>query len=271
MVRVLFALIFSVLLLEAYSLDRELSDLMGKKQYQTNRGLIHILMKDKHTYLKNGEADFQKLTKLLDENHLLDLNFKHLRHFKLSFATKQKNALLFIKIVKEVLASTGYSQTLTTKATRDESGFLWEIELVGSKMVNPYLLVSEFQKRGATITHIRRRNRADYRYDVDIYSAKVKALVPPKEKEVRLPKPMHPYWIDIYGARQIKIVSMGGNRWHPYIVFYDRNLKIVGNYTKERKSYNISLKIPSGAQYIKIADLYTLQNLKRGIKITLFK
>ncbi len=252
-------------------MDREISDLMGKKQYQTNRGLINILMKDKHAYLKDGEADLQKITKLLDENHLLDLDFKHLRHFKLSFATKQRNALLFIKIVKEVLASAGYSQTLTTKATRDESGFLWEIELVGSKMVDPYLLVSQFQKRGAIITHIKRKDRANYRYDVDIYSAKVKSLTPPIGKEVRLPKPLHPYWIDIYGARKVKIVSMGGNRWHPYIVFYDRNLKIVGNYTKEIKSYNITIKIPNGAQYIKIADLYTLQNLKRGMKITLFK
>ena len=53
--------------------------------------------------------------------------------------------------------------------------------------------------------------------------------------------------------------------------FYDKDLKIIDNYTKERKSYNVSLKIPSGAKYVKIGDLYTLENIKRGLKIKIQK
>ena len=44
-----------------------------------------------------------------------------------------------------------------------------------------------------------------------------------------------------------------------------------GDMLKERKSYNASLKIPRASKYVKISDLYTLENIKRGLKIHIRK
>ncbi len=266
----LFIIIFSSFLW-GYSFEKEIISLIGKENYYSNRGLINLLFKDKEKFLQGNKTDLAQISKVLEENNLLNLKLGKISDIELSFATKQKNSLLFVKIVKEVLSSIGYSNTLTKKAIKDSSGFLWTISLRTRTMIDPYQIVKEFSKRGAIVERIKRNSKFSYRYDVDIFDAKVNAISPPPNQALRLKKPLKPYWIDVYGAKSIKIVSLGGNRWHPYIVFYDSNLKIIDNYTKERKSYNISIKIPRGARYIKISDLYTLQNIKRGMKITVSK
>jgi len=272
LVRVTFVLALLLLNLSANSLQKDIISILGKNSYHSNKGLISVLFKEQQKYIGlNGSTDFTKVTKVLKENKLLDLKFDHVGDIELSFATHQKDALLFIKLLKEVLSSAGYSNTLTTKAIRDSSGFLWRVKVKGSQMIDPYLIVSELQKRGAKVSKIRRESKNRYRYNIDISNAHIKAIVPTFEKEVKLKKPLLAYWIDVYGAYSITIVSVAGNSWHPYIVFYDKNLNIISNYTKERKSYNISLKIPRNAKYIKISDLYTLSNIKRGMKITVRK
>jgi len=269
LVRSLFVLIFFISTLYSYRLDNDIISLIGKSNYLQNRGLINILFKDKEKFLKDGHTNFSKVTKVLKENNLINLEGKKLNAIKISFATHQKNSLLFIKLVKEVINSCGYNQFLTNKAIKDESGFLWSMKIRTKSMIDPTIISQELEKRGATIERIKRISDSEYRYDIDIFNAKIDAKKLEANKEIRLKKPLKPYWIDLYKAKSIKISSLAGNNWHPYIVFYDSNLKIIDKYTKERKSYNISLKVPRGTRYIKISDLYTLQNLKRGIKVVL--
>ena len=271
MVKKLLLLSLLVSNLLAQSLQSQIVSMMGQANYQRNRGLVNILFKDKSAYETNGRVDLQKVSKILEENSLLDLKLRKREDIKLSFATKEQNTLLFIKLVKEVLSSVGYSSVLTTKAMRDASGFLWQVQLKSSTMIPPSLIAKAFKERSAYITKIKRISQTNYRYNIDIYNAKIKSIQPQPNEQMRLKKPLNPYWIDIYGAKSIKIASLGANRWHPYIVFYDSNLKILDNYAKERRSYNITLKVPRNARYIKISDLYTLQNIKRGLKITVSK
>jgi hypothetical protein len=87
------------------------------------------------------------------------------------------------------------------------------------------------------------------------------------DKEIKLKKPLSAYWLDVENAKKIRLMSPAGNQWFPYIVFYDKNLRIIENYTKEIKSYNVKLKIPRDSKYIKISDIYTLENLKRGLNV----
>ena len=267
------ALLTLVLLssLGAYSLEKEIIGIMGKGDYHTKKGLISVLFKDKVSFLKGNGTDLVKVTKTLKENKLLDLKLGNVTDIELTFATHQTQALLFIKIIKEVLASSGYSHTLTTKAMRDDSGFLWNIKLRSSAMIDPYLITHELEKRGAMVTDIKRYSKSKYRYNVDISDAYVKSIKITDEKELRLKKALNPYWIDVENARVITIISVAGNIWHPYVVFYDKELHAINNYTKERRSYNISLKVPRDAKYIKISDLYTLQNIKRGLKVSITK
>jgi hypothetical protein len=162
----------------------------------------------------------------------------------------------------------GYNHPLTTKALRDNSGFLWELSLNVTSAIDPYQLTKEIKRAGGEVTRIIRYSKDRWRYNVNTKNSELRAIKI-ADKEVRLKKPLKDYWIDVEGAKTVRISSPNGNNWHPYIVFYDRDLNILTNYTKERKSYNISLKIPKRAAYIKISDIYTLNNLKRGLKISL--
>jgi len=271
LVKKLILLILVVPTLWASQFDTALVSLLGKSDYQRNRGMIKLLFKDRSKFIKDNHLDFVKITKTLEKNHLLDTKLKKISNIKISFATKQKNSLLFIKIVKEVLSTAGYTNAMTSKAIRDNSGFLWQITLKSKNMIDPSLIARAFEKREATITKIKKISKEQYRYDIDITEAKINALKLETNQETKLTKPLHPYWIDIRAANIVRISSLVGNSWHPYIVFYDQDLNILDNYTKVRKSYNISLKIPKDARYLKISDLYTLQNIKRGLKITLLK
>ena len=255
----------------ATSLDKNIENILGKHSYSSQRGLISVLFKKRSDFLLGNRVDIMKVLQTLKDNKLLDLRFKETKRLQLSFATVDKKPLLFVKTMKDVLNSMGYNHTLTTKAARDESGFLWKVEIKSASMIDPLLVAKEIRKRGGYLTSVKRYSKDNWRYNVSVSRAHLKVLPVPFNKKVSLRKPLNPYWIDVEGARALNLDSKNGNIWHPYIVFYDKDLKIIDNYTKERKSYNVSLKIPSGAKYVKIGDLYTLENIKRGLKIKIQK
>ena len=230
-----------------------------------------MLFQKRSNFLRGDRVDILKVLQTLKENNLLQLQFKETKTLQLSFATTDKKPLLFIKTVKDTLNAIGYNHTLTAKAMRDESGFLWKVTLSSAAMIDPLFLAQELQKRGAYLTSVKRYSKDNWRYNIDIYRGHLKAQKLPYNKKVALRKPLKPYWLEISGGRTISIDSKQGNNWHPYVVIYDKNLKILDNYTKERKSYNVSLKIPRDAKYVKIGDLYTLENLRRGLKVSISK
>jgi len=271
LVKYLLFLTLLVNLTFAASINKEIENIIGKGSYAAKKGLISVLFKKRTDFLIGNRVDIAKVLKTLKDNSLLDLDFKETKSLKLSFATTGKKPLLFVKMVKDVLNAMGYNHTLTSKAVRDESGFLWKITLRSAAVIDPLLLAREVEKRGGYLTSMKRYSKDNWRYNININRGHIKAKKIPLNEKVTLKKPLNPYWIDIAGARSLSIDSKRGNIWHPYIVFYDSDLNILDNYTKERKSYNVSLKIPRNSKYVKISDLYTLENIKRGLKIHIRK
>ena len=271
MVRALFALLLCAGLVQAGSIEHEVESILGKRSYASQKGLINVLFKKRSDFLQGDHLNMVKVLKTLKNNHLLDLDFKRRTDISLTFATVSKNPLLFVKIVKETLNSLGYNHTLTTKAMRDDSGFLWRVNIQSASMIDPYFIAKELDKRGTILKHIKRYSKDNWRFDLSTSRGHIRAKKLPFNKSVSLRKFLHPYWVDVEGARAVTLKSRNGNLWHPYIVFYDKDLEIVDNYTKERKSYNVSLKIPSGTKYMKIGDLYTLENIKRGLTLYIQK
>ncbi len=271
MVKITLSLILLVLTLSANSLEKSIEHIVGKESFIRNKGLISVLFKDEAKFKSRGRVDLLQVTKILKDNDLLSLKLPSTSKIKLNFATEQNQALMFIKLIKDSLTSLGYNLPLTTKAIRDKNGFLWQLTITSSQVIDPYLLTQELQKRDAQVTDIIRYSADNYRYDIATYDVNLKTITIEPNQETNLKKPLHPYWIDLQGAKSITLKSRAGNNWHPYIIFYDRELKIITNYTKERKSYNVTLKIPPNAKYIKISDLYALINLKRGLVVEIKK
>jgi hypothetical protein len=256
---------------QAGAIEKQTKNILGKQTYMAKKGLLSVLFKNKGKFLRGNHLDMVKVLETLKSNKLLDLRFRYAQTLELNFATTGRDTLLFIKIIKDTLNALGYNHTLTSKAIRDESGFLWQVQLRSASMVDPLSLAKEFRKRGAYFTSLKRYSKDRWRYNINISQAKVLAKKLLWNMPVPLRKPLEPYWFDVQGARTIRMDSKRANLWHPYIVFYDKDLAIVDTYTKERKSYNVSLKIPHAARYVKVGDLYTLENLKRGLTITLKK
>ena len=148
---------------------------------------------------------------------------------------------------------------------------MYKVSVFADSAPDPILLASELSKKGCRIARIKRFSIANWRYFIDITHINLVSKKITFKKKILLARALEPYWLNAQGARTIIIKSPKGNLWYPYIVFYDQNLKILNNFLKDIKSYNIRLKIPRNTKYIKIKDMYTLQNLKRGLSVYLAK
>ncbi|NQY95396.1 MAG: hypothetical protein HRT43_14615, partial [Campylobacteraceae bacterium] len=93
------------------------------------------------------------------------------------------------------------------------------------------------------------------------------ALYIDSNEKVVLQKPLKPYFIKISEAKTLKILSRKLNNWYPYIVFYDKHLTVLRVVKKDRMFRGLSMKIPESTRYMKVTDLYTLVNIKRGLSI----
>jgi hypothetical protein len=249
----------------ATPLEVELKDIMGKSAYASKKGYLKVIFKEHNDYKTGNQVDILKILTKLKNSHLLVL--KNSKNVELTFSTTQDTPLLFMTLIKEVLGNIGYGKVITEKIVRSANRFLWKVDLQTSSVVDPLLFVKTLQSRGAIVSKVKRYSSSRWRYSIDMSNATM--LVEPitLDKEIKLKKPLSAYWLDVENAKKIRLMSPAGNQWFPYIVFYDKNLRIIENYTKEIKSYNVKLKIPRDSKYIKISDIYTLENLKRGLNV----
>jgi hypothetical protein len=68
-------------------------------------------------------------------------------------------------------------------------------------------------------------------------------------------------------SKEIYIKSGMLNRWHPYIVFFDKELNILSIYEEDAVKKKVKVQIPENTKYIMIDDKYTLSNLKSGLQV----
>ena len=87
-------------------------------------------------------------------------------------------------------------------------------------------------------------------------------------KILSLRKSIKPYIIKVSNISKININSNVGNSWYPNIVFYDEDFNVIEIYEEDSLHKSLGLSVPNNTKYIKIDDLYSLANIKRGINIT---
>lgn len=271
MVRIIIILALFLNFGYANTLHSELSNILGQNSYLSKKKFLKIIFKEEQKFYVGDEVDIHKVLIALKENNLLHLDFKTTKDLYLSFATQQNNPLIFIKMLQNSLNALGYSTPSTQKMMKDSSGFLWKVILKTSAAVDPVLLARELKKQHCYITQIKRYSKSNWRYNIDIRDIDIVPQEITLNKKTALKKPHNPYWIDVEKARTMVLGSAKANSWHPYVVFYDRDLKVLDTITKERKSYNEKFSIPRNAKYVKISDIYTLENLRRGLSIYISK
>ncbi|WP_024954929.1 hypothetical protein [Sulfurospirillum arcachonense] len=269
MVRIALVLFFITTFIQASLLDKKIEHFIGQRQYKIQKNLIKILFKDKNEFLNTDKSvnDIKVLTKLKTSG-LLKLFYNNPQKLNLSFFTKD-NSLIFMRVINESLLSMGYNFFLTKRALKDENGFLWEIIISTEHIVDPTIFAKRLEVRGCYIKEIDKKSENEWIYEINTDNIKVDAKQVEPNTTVKLKKPIKPYWINVKEMKSISFRSRIADKWYPNIVFYDEKLHIVKDYRKDEITNTLKINIPRDAKYVKVADIYTLDNIKRGISIYL--
>jgi hypothetical protein len=247
-------------------LQEKIKALIGQNSYARHIKFIKIIFSNEENYYINDRVDVAKVIQTLKDNGLLDLFFKKPQEMHLTFQSSGY-PLFFVKIMSDTLQSMGYYRFITDRVKQDESGFFWTIRLTSEYAIDPVLLKDALQKRGCDIVDIDRNSQINWSYHIDMKEAylMLKELEPYQERVLK--KSLYEHWINVKSANSLTIWSLKGNNWYPYVSIYDKELHLLKVYKRDRKTKKIKLELPEDTAYVKIADLYSLKNIKEGLRI----
>lgn len=270
MVRGLVFLVFLVFSLYANNVDTKIESFLGKKEFYIQKNLIDILFEDKSSYLDDkANTDDVKILAKLKASGLLKLFYSNPVKMELSFVTNE-NSLIFMRVVNEALEAMGYSYFITKKVIQKDGKFEWDITLSTEHVVDPVLFARELDLRGCKIIGINKDGEYNWNYFIDSSKIKINALELEENTTIALKKPIKAYWINVENTTRVSIRSKLADRWHPSVVFYDKSLNIISYYKKDEVIEFVKLDVPKNARYLKIEDVYTLDNIKRGLSLYLY-
>jgi len=248
------------------ALKEKIKALLGDHAYARHIEFIKIIFADEANFYTNKRVDVTKVIQTLKDNGLLDLFFKEPKQMHLTFQSSGY-PLFFVKIMSDTLQSMGYYRFITDRSKQDESGFFWTIRLRGEYAIDPVLLKNALAKRGCGIVDISRESQTDWSYHIDMKNAylMLKELRPYTEKVLK--KSLYEHWINVKSSKSLTIWSLSGNNWYPYVSIYDDELHLLKVYKRDKRTGKITLQLPEETAYVKIADLYSLKNIKQGLRV----
>lgn len=266
--KLLFLILSLCVVLEA-SVNTKIRNILGNSAYAKHKNLINYIFKNKSAYYDgNGKVNYVKITSALQNNGLLNLKYNSTRFIEVTF-TLTNNPKKSLNILKDSLKSMGHYYFFTKEAIKSDDSLKWTIKLKTAAAISPLKLSKELQKNGCKVVDIQREGSYNWRYSINTeYSDINKAEDLIVNNELTLKKSSKPYMLKVSSINALNISSHSGNRWYPNIVFYDENLNIIEIYKDESLHKNLRVDVPNDTKYIKINDLYTLANLKRGLNIT---
>jgi len=267
LVKKLFIFLFFTSLLFA-NLEDKIRNYLSVEQYAKQENLIKILFKNADEFYRksDGNVDSLKVIKVLKDNGLFKMFYSRPISLHIEFIT-DKNPLIFIKVISESLDAIGYNYFLTSEAKKSEGRFSWSINLRTEHLVNPILFEKELEKRGCEVLDISKEKENYWVYKINSDNAKLDARVIDVDTTVKLKKPIEDYLIRSGGASAIKIRTSFSDHWFPKVLFLDSGLHLISQKDIDERTYVLKLKIPTNTRYIKIGDLYTLENIKHGLSI----
>jgi hypothetical protein len=233
-----------------------IKNLIGPKKYYAYRNFINQTILKKHLPLEES-------IKILKENGLIDIFFKKPKIFKTTFVFSDSNLELDSKILNDILRDMGYFYFYPVSAN-NKNNYKLTIEMQSTHYIDPLDFITELKNYNCKVKSVTRN--PEFTWYLNCYNAKIPST-PLNSSTQALSNTAGEYWINPNGFRKISIKTSPLDSWHPYVVFYDRELNILNIVNSEKKEKKLTLKIPRLCKYIKIRDIYTKENIKRGIFI----
>jgi hypothetical protein len=136
-------------------------------------------------------------------------------------------------------------------------------------MIDPVTLSSQIYKSGLIIKDIVKNSQNSWHFDIDSFYAKISCTkVVDSGEELKIDKPLKDIFIKVLNSNEVIIKSDRKDSWYPYIVLYTRDLQIIDIKKLDKIHKDLIIELPNNTSYIKISDLYTLSNIKRGLTIS---
>ncbi len=270
MKKILFLIFILISTLSANKLLNKIENLMGKEQFNLHNNLIHILFRTQEkNFITGDQLNYKLLLETLKENGLLHLKFKKPKQINIEFITNN-DPIKSLKILNDTLRGMGYSYYFTKSNIFNKkiNTMRWTIVFNAEYALDPLILTEELKLKSCHILDIEKVTDSFWRYNIDVNFANITDAVKVDNNEkVILEKPLKPYFIKVTDATSLQVISRNLNHWFPYIAFYDNHLNVLKVIKKDRVYKGYKTKVPRETKYIKITDLYTLINIKRGLSI----
>jgi len=242
-------------------LMEKIKSFLDERTFAQNRDFINIIFEPRSDFYKNQRVDTLKVVQTLKENGLLKLFFNSPKELVLHFNTSG-SPLFFVKIMSDTLRNIGYYRYVTIASHLNASEFSWSINLKSEYATDPLVLAQELKKNGCTIIDIEKKSSQEWSYTIDMRNAYLNVTQLQSYEKINLKRSLYSHWLDVSKIEELEIQSSSKNQWYPSIAYYDASLHLL-EIIKENEIFKyMSLKIPKGAKYIKISDVYTLKNVK---------
>jgi len=242
-------------------LTSKIKSFLDEATYSENIDFINVIFDPKSAFYENQRVDTVEVIQTLKENGLLKLFFNKPRELKLNFKTSGA-PLFFVKIMGDTLRNIGYYRYVTTASNLDASEFTWNITLTSEYATDPLILEKELNESGCKIIDIERNSAYEWTYIVDMDRGYLNIQELQSKVQVKLKRSLYAHWLNVSKVKTLNIKSSRRNRWYPYIAYYDASLHLLKVLKRDDIYRDIKLNIPQNAKYIKIADLYTLKNVR---------
>jgi len=232
-----------------------IKNIIGKEKFEIYKNLIYTSL-DKNASLK------ETIT-FLENNALLDLYSNGKESITPKFIFLNNNPIFNTKTLYDSLYYLGYINFYPIFIEKSKT-YTIQLKIKSNHYLAPLNLLNELNKRGCSITDIKKNK--NFIYYINCKNEKLKAYILKNDIQI-LHKIKGIYWLDSNNFKKIYIKTSKYDFFHPYIVFYDKNLNILNIITSTNVKRKLILKIPQNTKYIKIKDYFTKENIKRGIFI----
>ncbi|KAA6231429.1 hypothetical protein FMM56_04590 [Campylobacter sp. LR264d] len=230
---------------------------------------IELLFKNQSHKDSNGNLNIDTISRILKSNSLLNLTLSNSQSLKLNFKARA-DSVVFFKIINDALNDAGYTYFITTDLIIKDDFIDYTIRVETKYVLDPGTFYNLLKSSAVFIDNIKKLASNHYEYELNFSNAIMKTntrldLNVPKTLE----KPFKDYTISLINARSINIKSSDSDNWYPKILFLDRNLNLIKSINSTSKKKVLNEAVPSAASYVIISDMYTLDNIKRGLEVTL--
>jgi len=270
MIKKIGLIFISAIILNGSTLNERIQNIIGYQEFNENRSLINYLFKNDSIYYSNGHINYISLMEKLKENGLLKVVFNKPQNISITFKISN-DAIKSMKIISDSLTALGYYHYFTKDLIYDDNKIIsWSINLRTEAAIDPLMLSKELAKNNCRFVDIKQEGYTKWIYKIDTSNSTLSnAYKITTNERVNFRKPLTPYFIEVKNANSIEIYSKYGNHWFPQVVFYDKHLNILNIVKEDEKKDSLQLEIPEETNYIKIEDIYTLANIKRGLSVTI--